>query len=728
MKFIAQPYYSANVVKIYSLPGATLVGTLALNTEVNGPNCVVLYQASANSFYLFVSYDFGSTGAIDIYEFASISDLTTNPPGIPPATRINLNNSAVGMAIQPGTGDLYVATFTTLNADGSVASAGGVFGFTKSSGYSSASQFQFSSYADAYNDVAQYCANLAFDLHGNLWMTTFQDGGVGNQFLICYTQVDKNAGSSSKFFKINNGATSFTTITTLPGSEDTAPGTMLPFSQPEGIAFDPLGNLWLANNNDDFQTNGYAPNGKSNGTLLKISSSWINSNLLNSAYLSGSVGLTADGYGGTRTITSNDAGVTVYYLNGAKFGGLFFDGFTLYVNDQGNGTVWQFETNAVLSAATFKSSGVSTTYPGNGTMSVFNTTPPSLLIRDVAGDTGAEPDSAITGGVGWESPDIGVTQTSVLSSLPGPNSPASTGLTALASDSMITGGSTAFVYVRVTNTGSADTTGTEVLRVYWAKASAGLNWPAPWDGSQLDSSASKPVLGGVIGAHLLGTIQAGKATVFEFPWANVPNSTLYSVNDQHFCLLARIETSSLYPFGMTFPEQTNVTSGTALINNVENNSKIGWRNVAIVGVAAGMSPGPIRLGVLAANHSVQASNVRFAVQTLNQDGKPVQIAGRVEVHAEGTTLKHLLETPFKENVFRHLGDGRFHLQDIARGIENIHLHPTQVLPFHVEFTPQEDVRDFAVRVVQYADSEGASKVVGGQTFVVGTVAGFPVRK
>lgn len=720
MKFIAQPYYSDNVIRIYSLSGATLQSTITLNAAGSGPNCALLYQDSASVFYLFVSFDLGSSGAVDVYKFTSINDLIGNPPTLPAATRLTLTNSAVGLAVQPGTGDLYVATFS--NGDGK----GGVFCYTKASGYSAVSQF--SSYVDAYNDVAFYCANLAFDLHGNLWMTTFQDGVLGNQFLICYTQVDTNPGSSAKFFKINNGATSFSTVTTLPGSAVPAPGPMVPFSQPEGIAFDPLGNLWLANNNDDFQTNGYAPNGKSNGTLLKISSSWINNNLLNSAYLSGAVSLTADGYGGTRTITSNDAGVTVYYLNGAKFGGLFFDGFRLYVNDQGNGAVWQFDTSSVLSTTTFKSSGVNTTYPGNGTMAVFDTTPASLLVRDVTGDTGAEPDAAITGGVAWESPDIGVTQTSVLSGLPLPNTPATSGLTALASDSTITGGSTAFVYVRVTNTGSADTKGMEVLKVYWAKASAGLNWPSPWDGLQLDSSASKPVLGGVIGAQVLGTIQPGTATIFEFPWAAVPNSTLYSVNDQHFCLLARIETSSVYPFGMTFPEQTNGAGETALINNVENNSKIGWRNVAIVGVAAGMSPGPIRLGVLAANHSAEASNVRFAVETLNRDGKPAQIAGKVEVQAEGTTLKRLLATQFKENVFRHLGDSRFHLQDIARGIENIHLRPTEVLPFHVEFTPQEDVRDFAVRVVQYADSDGASKVVGGQTFVVGTVEGFPVRK
>src|SRR5271169_1095673 len=94
MKFIAQPYYSANNVKIYSLPDATLQSTITLNPAGSGPNCVVLYQNSASVFYLFVSFDLGSSGAIDVYKFTSISDLTANPPGIPPATRLTLTNSA----------------------------------------------------------------------------------------------------------------------------------------------------------------------------------------------------------------------------------------------------------------------------------------------------------------------------------------------------------------------------------------------------------------------------------------------------------------------------------------------------------------------------------------------------------------------------------------------------------------------------------------------------------
>jgi hypothetical protein len=37
-----------------------------------------------------------------------------------------------------------------------------------------------------------------------------------------------------------------------------------------------------------------------------------------------------------------------------------------------------------------------------------------------------------------------------------------------------------YVYVRVRNRGSAASTGTEKLKLYWAKASTGLNWPAQW--------------------------------------------------------------------------------------------------------------------------------------------------------------------------------------------------------------------------------------------------------
>ena len=421
-KYIAQPYYgdpSASppvqpAVKIYSLADASLVTTISFGSR--GPNCVVLYQDSGNVYYLFVSFDFGATGAVEVYEFPSINDLT-NAASLPIPTTISFPDSVAGMAVHPGTGDLYVAAFS--NGDGN----GGVFHCPKGpTGYAASSLF--SSNADP--SVTFVCANLAFDFHGNLWMTTFD--AAGGQFLICYTRV--SPADKSKFFKITNGQ-AFSTLTNLPGSAP-APGAMLPFSAPEGIAFDPAGNLWVANNNDvsDF----FATNGAGNGTLLRISKVWIDTNLLNYGNLYG-----APGFGMAFPFVKDDPSVAVYYLNNAEFGGLLFDGFTLYANDQGNGKVWRWDVTPdpathLPNPLNFQTSGISTTYPGNGTMAIFDTTPASLLMKDGALDAGIEPDPAIGFGVFgpvWESVDIAVTVTTQLGGvLPnGDHAPAGISLT-----------------------------------------------------------------------------------------------------------------------------------------------------------------------------------------------------------------------------------------------------------------------------------------------------------
>jgi hypothetical protein len=352
-------------------------------------------------------------------------------------------------------------------------------------------------------------------------------------------------------------------------------------------------------------------------------------------------------------------------------------------------------------------------------MAVFNTAPPVLLIRDVAGDTGAEPDNVA---VMWESPDIAVTNTSILGTLPGPNSPRASDAVDLASDGTISG-SSAFAYVRVTNIGTVATTGTEVLKLYWAKASTGLNWPAPWDGLLVDSTATHPPMGNLIGARKLGTIDPGNETVFEFPWASVPNSSLYTVNDQHFCLIARIEFGGLYPFGMTYPEHVNGTAEAAVAYNTVSNSKIGWRNVVIVPPAGpGKRKVPLQLGALAANHAPHARVIHFAVQTLNRHGVPVHLPGTVVLHATGRTRDRLLERTAEGHASQHIRDGRFHLHDLA-----IRLAAREVLAYHVEFHPDEHVTDFAVRVVQYVEGPCGPLLVGGQTFVAGKVRGFSVR-
>ncbi|HEX4953023.1 MAG TPA: tyrosinase family protein [Thermoanaerobaculia bacterium] len=72
-------------------------------------------------------------------------------------------------------------------------------------------------------------------------------------------------------------------------------------------------------------------------------------------------------------------------------------------------------------------------------------------------------------------------------------------------------------------------------------------------------------------------LQPGQSVVIEIPWYP-PNVNDYNCAGDagHFCLLARIETSTTSPFGMTTLE------GVSVGTNTRNNNNIAWKNVTIV--------------------------------------------------------------------------------------------------------------------------------------------------
>jgi endoglucanase len=97
---------------------------------------------------------------------------------------------------------------------------------------------------------------------------------------------------------------------------------------------------------------------------------------------------------------------------------------------------------------------------------------PLLYIRDNVADTGSEPNATTT--IAWESTDVWVRQTADGNPVGEP----------------ILGGQSSVVYVKITNKGKAPYPGGNgVVRLYWAKAQAGLSWPYPWDGSGMESEA-----------------------------------------------------------------------------------------------------------------------------------------------------------------------------------------------------------------------------------------------
>jgi hypothetical protein len=190
-----------------------------------------------------------------------------------------------------------------------------------------------------------------------------------------------------------------------------------------------------------------------------------------------------------------------------------------------------------------------------------NTPRVDLYIKDKSTDTGVEPNPDPTGEF-WVSQDIWIRRLN-------------DGGTAHENPR---GGFTNYVYVRVRNRGNAPSFSMSNvrLRAYWAKASGALGWPNPFSGGI--TGCTPPVsMGNTLGNVQIPAIPAGGSVVLVFPWV-APTPAGYSCfgSDRfHFCLLGRIETSSYSPFGMSYPETSN------LWLNVKNNNNIAWKNVSV---------------------------------------------------------------------------------------------------------------------------------------------------
>jgi hypothetical protein len=268
-----------------------------------------------------------------------------------------------------------------------------------------------------------------------------------------------------------------------------------------------------------------------------------------------------------------------------------------------------------------------------------------------------------------------------------------------------------YVYVRVRNRGLSDAPDARV-KLYWAKASTGLGWPKPWDGSVTQPA----VMGGLIGEKPTGVIPARGFTILEFSWTP-PSPAAYAAfgaDKVHFCLLSRIETSTSAPYGMTFAETGN------LAQNVRNNNNIVWKNVS---VAEPVVSGGREVWTLVANNSdaLATYSLRFPVDvepgklslfdwgTIQLDLGPDLFAQWIQNGATGSGIE-ILAPP----IIRIAGPNAT--------IDQIDLGPGEYKPVRMSFVPflplLEGTYVFEAPLEQYETSGGVDLFVGGQIFLV----------
>lgn len=266
-----------------------------------------------------------------------------------------------------------------------------------------------------------------------------------------------------------------------------------------------------------------------------------------------------------------------------------------------------------------------------------------------------------------------------------------------------------YVYVRIRNK-NCSKSGSGTVKLYWAKASTALGWPAPWDGSV----TSPALMGDSIGSKPIGSVEGGSSVILEFPWYP-PDPSDYSsfgADKSHFCLLSRIETLSSQPFGMTFVEGSN------LVENVRNNNSIAWKNVTIVDVVPN---GSGKAYVTVGNIEKYTSLIKLAFASPKEKNqKSILELGTIRVYLEKRLFNQWEDGGSVGEGIKFVGNNWIEVLTANAWISNIKIESNEFHTIEVRFIPfnerveQSNVLFFDI--TQYAYEE-VYRFVGGQRFV-----------
>ena len=214
-------------------------------------------------------------------------------------------------------------------------------------------------------------------------------------------------------------------------------------------------------------------------------------------------------------------------------------------------------------------------------------------------------------------------------------------------------------------------------------------------------------------------LQPGQDVVIQIPWypPNPENFASFGPDKGHFCLLARIETSTTAPYGMDYAETTDVNS------NTRNNNKIVWKNVTVVD---GM-PGPMMIkSILLRNPFDQPVEMGLRVAETPAAAGSFLSQGRIfldlppelyERWRQGGGVAREARAAEEEKT------RRIEILSPDATIRKIRINPNETFSVGVEFALSKDYSPrpgspAQIDLIQLGAPGDPDKVLGGQRFTV----------
>ena len=222
-------------------------------------------------------------------------------------------------------------------------------------------------------------------------------------------------------------------------------------------------------------------------------------------------------------------------------------------------------------------------------------------------------------------------------------------------------------------------------------------------------------------------LQPDEEVVLEIPWYPPNPANFGSVGDPaHVCLIARIETSTAPPFGMTVAETTNLNF------NTQQNNNIAWRNVSVVDTF----PGPFRLVRLLVENGFRApveAGLRLGV-TANQEGGDFFQRGTVRVDLGPDLFQRWRAGGARGEGVEVLANGQLRVARPNASLQGIALKPGERFQIRAffdlnrEYRPTKPGEALIYDVVQTGTPNDPKATVGGQRYTIGLDKLTPVER
>lgn len=336
-----------------------------------------------------------------------------------------------------------------------------------------------------------------------------------------------------------------------------------------------------------------------------------------------------------------------------------------------------------------------------------------LYVRDEEDDDGTEPSNAA---INWISPDIWVRETN-------------DGFANQESQDLHqTPGAKGYVYIRVWNRGEGKhPEGQGTIEAYWANASAGLNWPSPWDGVPITGLCEPPnddlPLGGLISTQPLRSVNETfidfthqniprpDYTIYEFEW-DLPDPDKYKScfdveewHHRHFCILARIIDDDDDPI---------VQNGDfrAYLND---NNDVALKNITIFGDGQQVAPGDEEC-LFFGNYTNQTmSDVRLRIVFPTTDDEDLLESAELRIFPDNEVQAEW-DANGRQGTNTTLDAGGIKLGAQNAEIRGLTFAPYEIHQFCLEIEQVVDVdQKFAFDIIQY----NGTQIVNGERYQVG---------